>query len=132
VKSFDSEHDLPGTLGFMIQNRLSDGVICYITDSGFVKTAPKGVQTLIIECNYVDELMDYSETKEVQMRTKESHMSLERLKSYLGKIDLSELKTVVLVHLSDRHSNERQMVREIQEITHARVFAAHAGDIYDL
>ena len=127
IKTFSVEHDAPGTVGCLMVHRNSPNVICYITDAGFVRTSPQGVQTLIIECNYIDDLIDWTALTEQQIRLKQSHMSLARLMSYMQKIDQSKLENIILVHLSDSHSNEKRIVEELATVTKAKIYAATAG-----
>ena len=131
--SFDLEHDVPN-VGYIIQNKKdTDNIVCYITDTGYIRYNPIGVRTYIIECNFVEELFDGTQDeKERRLRVYKTHLSLKRLLSFLDKADLSNLNTVVLVHLSDKYSDEQMMIDEVKKKTGVNVYAAHAGDVIDL
>jgi ribonuclease BN (tRNA processing enzyme) len=59
-------------------------------------------------------------------------MSLETLKKFLYHCDLRKTKQIILIHLSDRNSNEEQMIREISGLTGIKTSVANAGDVYEL
>jgi len=102
--------------------------VLYLTDTGYIKAAPVGVNILIVECNFVEALIRVEEMEDRFKRVKSSHMSLERLVSWLKKIDRSKLTHIVLIHLSDSNSDEKLMVDTIKELTGVQVFAAHNGE----
>lgn len=111
---FEVEHDAPGTVGFLIS--IANNTICYITDTGFVQVAPQGVNILIIECNYIDDMLSPNLAPEQQTRLKKYHMSLDRTKSFISKMDRSKLKYVLLVHMSQRHGFSDRMASEVSEV----------------
>jgi phosphoribosyl 1,2-cyclic phosphodiesterase len=113
ILPFDVEHDAPGTRGYLIS--IGEDTICYITDTGYVKASPQGVTGLIIECNYIDEYLNDLDLSEQQIRLKKFHMSLDRAKSFIGKMDRRKLKNILLVHTSLRHGNTGRMEQEISE-----------------
>jgi ribonuclease BN (tRNA processing enzyme) len=131
IRSFALEHDSDNT-GFLIEHKETLQRTCYITDSGFCRSNPIGVHHLIIECNYQDELLKSEEMEDRFRRVKSTHMSLERLLSWLSKIDKSVMHKIILVHLSDRNSNEQAMVSAVQEFTGIQTYAAHNGETIDL
>ena len=137
VVPFSLEHDVPNS-GFIIAHQKEqEQRISYISDTGFVKYNPQGISTYIIEANYINELLKADadrlhEEGDRFLRSYEYHMSLERLLSYLSKVDLSNLKNIVLVHMSDRYSDENRMIEEVKRQTGVSVYAAHAGDVIPL
>jgi len=126
IKSFKLEHDTDN-VGYIIYHKETKQRICYITDSGFCRYIPTDINILIIECNYINAMLHVPEMEERYMRVKETHMSLERLMSYLGKIDRSKLQHIILVHLSDRNADEAFMVKSISDLTGVQVTAASNG-----
>ena len=54
-------------------------------------------------------------------RLYESHMSLEHFKDFLKANDLSKLKKIYLLHLSDDNSDEGMFKQEIQKLTGVQV-----------
>lgn len=126
VKSFNLEHDSQN-VGYIVHNAQTRQRICYMTDTGFVRAIPKDINILITECNYNNDLLHVPEMEERFVRVKSTHMSMERLVSYLDKIDLSMLTHIVVVHLSDTNSNEQVIVKTLQDKTGVNVTAASNG-----
>ena len=59
---------------------------------------------VIVECNFIDEKI-----KAVDVKTKRqinTHMSLNGLKVFLGKLDLSECEEIDLIHMSQGYGDE--------------------------
>ena len=132
--AFSLEHDVDN-LGYFIQNSVEpDQRIAYLIDTGYIRYRFEGMTVLIIECNYVDEVVleKRDELDARFLRLEKYHMSLDRVKSYLTKIDRSKLHTVVLVHLSDSNADEARMIREVKEVAGCEVVAAHDGDMINL
>jgi phosphoribosyl 1,2-cyclic phosphodiesterase len=130
-KGFELSHD-ELNLGFIIHNTESKQNICYICDTGYIKTAPQNINVLVVECNYIESMIQTEELEDRYRRIHSTHMSLERLLSYLSKIDKSVMHKIILVHLSDTNSNEQAMVNAVQEFTGIQTFAAHNGETIDL
>lgn len=133
VLPFPTEHDAEEPLGFLIRCRETGEVILYATDTYFLRNTFPGVNYWIVECSYMDALLERQvEDGEIPValrnRLKRSHMSLERLVEALKANDLSHTRAVVLVHMSDTRSDERAMVEAVREATGIEnVVAADAG-----
>jgi len=129
VLPFPTYHDAPGSVGFLIRHTEEDVTVAYVTDTGFIKYVFPNLNVLLVECNYIDDLIDEhkDDIGERYMRLKETHMGLNRLKSYLGKVDKSQLRHVVLLHMSDSNSDALRMQTEIHALTGAEVHIADAG-----
>lgn len=119
VLPFEVEHDAPGTWGFLIS--VGEAIICYITDTGYVKVSPTEVTGLIIECNYIDDFLDKALLSSQQLRLKKYHMSLDRTKSFISKMDRTKLQNILLVHVSARHGNNTIMVDEVSKIVNKTI-----------
>lgn len=92
------------------------------TDTYYLKYTFPGVDYWIIECNYVDEIIDAQQeagtlTDKLRSRLKKSHLSLRRLLDVLRANDLTRAKAIVLIHLSNERSDERAMVAAVKEVT---------------
>ena len=127
VMPFQVQHDATEPIGFLIQYRPTGETVLYATDTYYLRYTFPGVNYWVVECNYCEELINEETDAVLRNRLKESHMSLRRLKDALAANDLTETAKIVLVHLSDSRSNERQMVDEITEQTGLEVVAAAAG-----
>ena len=129
IHPFQTYHDAPGSLGFMILHREELTGIVYATDTGYIKYVFPGMNVLLTECNYTDELLEQNKEAigDRYLRLKETHMGLDRLKSYLAKVDKTCLRQIVLLHLSDSNSDAERMLREIRQLTGCTVCVADSG-----
>ncbi len=118
IEPFVSCHDTLEPFGFMIKNEKEE--IVYLTDTGsipdFLTNTFKGITRIMIECNYCDDIMENSRAFHAS-RSKSEHLGLNAVRRFMISIDKSELKEVILIHLSDSHSDEDRMVSEVQQIT---------------
>jgi phosphoribosyl 1,2-cyclic phosphodiesterase len=60
----------------------------------------------------------------LKTRILKSHFSLKNVKKFLLANDLSRVKEIWLIHLSDGNSDAELFKREIQELTGKMVFVA--------
>lgn len=133
VLPFETQHDAAEPCGYLIKHGPTGEVTLYATDTYYLKHTFPGVHYWIVECNYIDEVIDNQQeagelTAALRHRLKKSHMSLRRLLDVLRANDLSKTRTIVLVHLSDERSDERAMVKAVKEVTGIEdVVAAAAG-----
>jgi len=132
VMPFEVQHDAPEPFGFLIRYEPTHETLVYATDTYYLKWTFPGVDYWLIECNYCDELIDDETDKVLRNRLKESHMSLKRLKDALSANDLTDTMKIILCHLSDQRSNEKQMVAEINELTGVETVAATNGMYIEL
>jgi hypothetical protein len=90
------------------------------------------LNNIIIEANYSKEIIDQkfgSESNKEFLRNRvlKSHFSLANCKDMLSANNLSQVNNIVLIHLSDSNSNEKQFVKEVYELTGKNVTAAING-----
>jgi len=128
VPFFLDHSDTDGTpvpnCGFLVQSGTEK--VVYITDTKFCRYKFPGLTHIIIECNYdltvlqrnVDEGLDIEQKK----RLLESHFGLENVLEFLRVNDVSKLREIHLVHLSDRNSDEKKMKREVAALTGVPVY----------
>ncbi len=133
VMAFETQHDASQPCGWLIRYRPTGETALYATDTYYLKYTFPGVDYWIIECNYVDEIVDAQQQEGIlssalRSRLKKSHLSLRRLLDVLKANDLTKTKAVVLVHLSNERSDEKAMVSAVKEVTGLdEVYAAVAG-----
>lgn len=132
VYPFAVQHDAAEPFGFLIRYIPTGETLVYATDTYYLKYTFPGVHYWLVECNHCEELVDAETNPVLRRRLKESHMSLRRLKDALMANDLTETVKIVLVHLSDKRSDEKRMVSEISELTGIETVAADAGMTIDL
>ena len=115
VLPFPLEHDVP-IFGFLISSD-TGGVFLFATDTYFIKPRFSGLTEIAIECNWSRHTIDPGLEPSRLRRLQESHMSLETLKVFLKANDLSNVKKIHLLHLSDENSNAEIFEKEIEKLT---------------
>jgi phosphoribosyl 1,2-cyclic phosphodiesterase len=103
VKSFPLIHDVQ-TFGYLIDHEES-GKVCFITDTMHCPYTFSGLNNVIIEANYCQDIMmrrflDGSLNAMVRDRTMRSHMSFQSTLEFLSANDLTKVNNIVLIHLS--------------------------------
>jgi len=127
VLPFDVEHDAPEPLGFLFASKSTGEKLLYFTDTYYIKYRFRGLTHILAECNYDAESMRHSvETGlipiEMVPRLVKSHMSLDNLIALLKANDLSKVRQIYLIHLSENNSNAEYCKHEVQKYTGAEVF----------
>jgi phosphoribosyl 1,2-cyclic phosphodiesterase len=108
------------------------GKLLYITDSYYCKYRFKGLNHIMIEANYSKEILNenlYNDNTALPVRDRvvESHMSLETCKEFLQANDLSQVKDIALIHLSDSNSDAERFKREVEGLTGKPTYIASKG-----
>jgi phosphoribosyl 1,2-cyclic phosphodiesterase len=127
----EAQHDAAEPLAFLIRHDPTGETLLYATDTFYLRDVVKGVNYILVECNYVTEIAEERRAngaliESVYNRLMTSHFSLEHLKDFLAASDLTATRRIVLIHLSEGNSDEARMVREIQELTGIQTTAARA------
>lgn len=120
VIGFDTEHDCPGSLGFIIKSLATDEQLLFATDTKYIRYNLKQFKFdyVMIECNYDDDYIEQIDISPyLKRRLINSHMGLRTVIKTLKSLDLSVCKGIYLLHLSDRHSNEDKMLQTVMAET---------------
>jgi phosphoribosyl 1,2-cyclic phosphodiesterase len=110
VLPYDTRHDAAEPLGFLIQNCSEKLLFC--TDSFYIKYRFQGLTLICVECNYSRSTIQDGIPEVQRKRLLRSHMSLETLLKFLDANDLSKVREIHLLHLSENNSDE-QMFKEV-------------------
>lgn len=121
VIPFEVEHDAEGTFGFLI-NHTECGNVLFVTDTYYLNYKFPGLNHILIEANYSEEIIDRKmrnskHGKFIRDRVIQSHMSLENCVKILNHTDLSSVNNIILIHLSDSNSNEKQFKSVVESAT---------------
>jgi phosphoribosyl 1,2-cyclic phosphodiesterase len=130
VKPFDLVHDCRN-YGFLIEHE-ECGRIVFITDTSYCKYRFPGLNQVLIECNYDEEIVNRklqagAGNMYVRNRILFSHMELQTTIDFLKANDLRKVINIVLLHLSEGNSNSKEFQQTIQQITVKQVFIAAPG-----
>jgi len=137
VLPFDTKHDAAEPLGFMIRYNPTMETLLYATDTYYLPHKFPNVNYWVCECNYIEDIINQRlaenpETAFLRKRLMTSHMSLRRLLDALKANDLSKTRKIILVHLSDGNSDEKQMVSSVHAQTGIETVAATNGAVIEL
>lgn len=129
---FDTVHDASEPLGFLMESLMTGEKLLYLTDSAYCRYRFRGVSHLLVECNHSVELLRRNVAEgrfplEHKNRVLRNHMSIERLLDMLRANDLSAVREIHLLHLSDDNADEAEFKRRIQAATGKPVYVAPAG-----
>ena len=119
ILPFSLPHDVP-TIGFLLAS--GNEKLVFATDCQYVPYRYRGITHVMIECNYALDILKANLQSgalgiEAARRTIKNHMSLETVKGFLRANDMSKVREIHLLHLSDGNSDAARFSREIQELT---------------
>jgi phosphoribosyl 1,2-cyclic phosphodiesterase len=128
IMGFNAVHDCKEPFGFLI-NHAETGTILFATDTADILYNFAGMNNLLIEANYSDEIVYDNIYKgklnaKHQERVMQSHMSLSTCERFLQGNDMKGVNNIVLIHLSDGNSNAVQFKEHIARATGKTVHVA--------
>ena len=120
IMGFYVPHDNTPNFGFLIEHE-EMGRLLYMTDMEFSPYSFKNlrVQHLLIESNYIEDLVNReAENYAHQIR---GHCSLDTCKEIVEANKTPDLRTVTLIHLSDKVCDPNRVLEEINKVARERV-----------
>lgn len=137
ISPFEVPHDVP-CFGYQIQHK-DMGKLVFVTDAEYVKYTFPGVNHIMVESNYSQDILDENMNsgvipKSLRDRIMKSHMSFDTAKGMVKANKNPLLKNVILCHLSSRNSDKKRFQEEMQEIVgpFCNVTVAKKGTEVDL
>lgn len=138
VTTFGVKHDALEPLGFLIEHP-ECGTVLFATDTYYIPYSFKDftVNHVMIECNFSKEILRRNnQLTKLQDRIMQSHFELQDVKEFFMANQFTELRDVVLLHLSNANSNAEQFTEEIRILTKRPVYIADKGlevnfDLYE-
>lgn len=128
VYPFSVHHDVPN-FGFLIQSAASGEKLLYVTDTYYIEQRFSGLNYILCEANYDTDVLNrniaagYIGTA-FKKRLVQSHMSIDTLAEMLKSNDLSHVRQIYLLHLSDANSEAQTFKERVQAITGCEVYVA--------
>jgi phosphoribosyl 1,2-cyclic phosphodiesterase len=131
ISAFDASHDID-TLGFIIEAGAEK--VFFLTDSYKLIWNLRSWQftCVMIEANYCEELIKSKSESFINRRRLKSHMSIQTAILTLGNMDLSKCKNIVLLHLSDGLSNEKEFKEKVEMLFGIPVTIATKNQVLNL
>lgn len=128
VMPFQTIHDAAEPLGFYL---ISAETLVFLTDSAYCPVRFPRIDYLMLECNYSDAVLrENVRTGKIspaqRKRILHSHFGLENVLEFLRANDLSKLKEIHLLHLSNNNADAAEIRRQVAGITGCPVYVAGA------
>jgi len=128
VLPFDAVHDVP-CYGYQVTSTATGEKLVYITDSAYVRYTFTGLTHIMIEANYDEDIMlgnvrDEKIPFSLAERVAGTHMSIDTLIDLLRANDMTKVRQIYLLHLSDNNSDAEVFKRLVQQETGAEVYIA--------
>ena len=129
IRPFETNHDCAEPLGYLLLSQHTGERLVFITDSYYVKYRFEKLNYIMVECNYAEDIIRQNVTdgivaESMRKRILRSHLSLDNCKELLRANDLSEVKEIYLLHLSDNNSDEERFKKEVEAVTGRPVYIA--------
>lgn len=130
IQPFNVHHDVL-CYGYIIYHE-EMGKMLFVTDTVSMGYTINGLNHILIEANYSDEIVDRNiESGKLnyvlRSRLLNSHMELQSTKLVLSRQNLSEVQNIVLIHLSSGNSDPDMFKQEIINCTGKCVHIAKPG-----
>lgn len=129
VRPFDVIHDEPA-FGFIINSPAGDR-LAFLTDTCYSPNMMIGLTHIAIEANHSEAILRANVDsgvidKDRFARTSKNHMSIERCIAALKSWDLSSVRQIWLLHLSDTNAGP-DFVEQVEKSTGIPTFIAQKG-----
>jgi phosphoribosyl 1,2-cyclic phosphodiesterase len=127
ILPFELQHDVY-CLGYMIKNEEGEKLL-FITDTYYCKYRFGAVDYLMIEVNYVEEVLMKNiisgrVDRTMRGRLRKSHFSLENVVEFLKANDMSKMQEIHCIHLSNTNSNAETIKDTITGVTGVPTYIA--------
>lgn len=131
VIPFATKHDCAEPVGFYIWHPETGGVL-FATDTYYLPNTFKGLNNVLIECNYDPEILDRNVEEgriipTLRERVRESHLSIDTCIDALRANDLKAVNNIVLIHLSAGNGDPVAFRERVYRATGKRVHIATPG-----
>ena len=126
IYPFDVEHDVPN-LGFYIHSTATGENLLYFTDCYYIRYRFPDIHYIMGECNYDPQAVNWNIENgripiQLKKRLVQSHMSIDNFIDLLKANDLSKIKQIFLLHLSDSNSRADDFKEAVQKIVGCEVY----------
>ncbi|MCQ2010573.1 MBL fold metallo-hydrolase [Sporolactobacillus sp. STSJ-5] len=128
IMPFDVQHDVSEPLGYLLANQSGEKLL-FATDTYYIRYKFNNLSHIMVECNYSLDILDQNILdgripQVMRRRLIRSHFSLDNVKDFLKANDLSRVREIWLLHLSNNNSDAARFKREIMELTGKPVYIA--------
>lgn len=125
VYPYEAEH-CEGALYFVLEKGSEKTL--FSTDNAVIHEDHAGLTEIYIEANYSEKLLDYNIEKGVidpaRVNAIKAHMSVEGCCDWLSRQDLSKVRSITLLHLSENNAYEKEFINKVQILTGIPTYGA--------
>lgn len=125
VYPYEAEH-CEGALYFVLEK--GSEKILFSTDNAVIHEDHAGLTEIYIEANYSKKLLDYNIEKGIidpaRVNAITAHMSVEGCCDWLSRQDLSKVRSITLLHLSENNAHEKEFINKVQTLTGLPTYGA--------
>ncbi len=126
VLPFACHHDVPN-LGFYVHSDATGENLLYFTDTYYIEPVFPDLHYIMAECNYDTDAIDESVRDgripmQLKARLVKSHMGIDTLLAMLKANDLSKVRRIYLLHLSDNNSRADEFKARVQAVAGCEVY----------
>lgn len=104
-------------LGFLIYSTVTQEKLMFSTDTAYISAQFKGLDYIMLEVNYIDEMINANGVEDVEKRRFKSHMGLDTALEFLNTTDLSKTKQIYALHLSKDRCNPEIVLKALRRAT---------------
>lgn len=127
ILPFKTRHDCSEPYGYLINNK-ECGTVLFATDTYYLPNTFRGLEHILIECNYDKDILNRNNVNEsLKKRLISSHMSIDTCIDALMANDLSRVKNIMLIHLSDNNSNAEDFKKRVRRAAGIPTSVAETG-----
>lgn len=121
ILPFKTMHDSIEPVGFIVYHK-DFGKLLFATDTYYIEYKFKGLNYIMVECNYSKEILNRNVEKgyipkAMKKRLLTSHFHYDNVVKFLKANELDEVHEIRLIHLSDGNSNAKQFKEEVEKLT---------------
>lgn len=119
IYPFCTEHDAKEPFGFYIHSTITNENLLFATDTYYINNRFDNLNYVMVECNYDREYLENNPniSKGRKLRTMRSHFEINNVLEFLKANDLSNVRLVYLMHLSNGNSNAETFRKRVEELT---------------
>jgi len=131
ITPFALDHNAAEPLGFLMESKGEK--LLWASDTCRVNYNVEGLNYIMLDANYRrqyawDNYQQGNLNGYLVRLLKDTHMEIEDVKRYFQRTDLSAVKEIWLLHLSEKNADPEEFKREIQLVTGKQVILAEAPD----
>jgi len=120
IECFPVSHDAVDPIGLII--KYNDYKVGIVTDIGFITglvlTKLSGVNGIVVESNYEDKMLIHSDRPmflKQRIKSRTGHLSNDDAVKFIGNLDKSNLKFIMLYHISEEHNSYELAYRKMRD-----------------